>query len=345
MLHTVLTATSTLFEFGYYNDDGLFIGTSMTGRDFTYDAAAPIAPISGKVKLMTETIFDKTIAHEVVTVTVAKLPTADILHSIDTDYFSFDAFKGYAHTTPESRLLLTTSDDYFNTSTWSVNGIDLRGLDGNDTMIGGSGADLMKGGRDNDVLIGNGGDDTLYGQHGEDTITGGDGNDTIAGGGGNDNLSGGAQDDDISGGGGNDIIDGGKGDNTLSGGRGADQLIGDRGNDVMAGGKGADRLTSGGGNDRLDGDSGADVFIFRDVEDDEGTALIRDFDLAQDKLNFDMGIGMTAEEALISFNSHAVQDGTSVVWTSSNHDIEVTLSNLDLTTLTSDNFEASSFVI
>jgi len=309
MLHTILTATDKLFEYGYFNDDGLFVGTSMTGSGFIYDESAPFAPISGKVKLMTETIYDKSVAHEVMTITVAKLPTADALYAIDPDYYSFTAFKDYAASAPEAKLLLTTGDDYFNTSTWAVNGLD------------------------------------LYGQHGNDTIIGGDGDDEIVGGGGNDTLNGGAQDDDISGGAGNDIIVGGKGNNVMSGGKGADHLIGDRGNDIMAGGKGSDRLTSGGGNDRLDGDSGADVFIFRDHNENAGVATIRDFDIAQDMLHFQMASDMTAQEAFDSFSNQAVQDGDTVVWSSLTNNIEVRMMDTDLSLLTADHFEASFAII
>jgi Ca2+-binding RTX toxin-like protein len=65
------------------------------------------------------------------------------------------------------------------------------GMEGNDSLIGGSQDDVIDGGAGNDALIGAAGDDNLYGQDGADTLYGEDGADTLNGGLGNDTLYGG----------------------------------------------------------------------------------------------------------------------------------------------------------
>ena len=54
----------------------------------------------------------------------------------------------------------------------------LRGMEGNDTLIGGEHADVLEGGTGGDTLNGNAGADTLTGGQGGDTLDGGTGNDT-----------------------------------------------------------------------------------------------------------------------------------------------------------------------
>jgi Ca2+-binding RTX toxin-like protein len=58
-------------------------------------------------------------------------------------------------------------------------GVTLRGMGGNDTLIGGHGDDSLDGGDGGDYLDGNVGDDTLVGGAGTDTVDGGPGNNTI----------------------------------------------------------------------------------------------------------------------------------------------------------------------
>lgn len=102
------------------------------------------------------------------------------------------------------------------------------GLDGNDTLIGGSGADFLVGGYGQDVLEGNGGNDTLWGSGGSDVLRGGDGNDELYGHGGNDKLY------------------GGNGRDILNGGSGNDELFGESGQDLLVSvGLGKDTLTGG----------------------------------------------------------------------------------------------------
>jgi uncharacterized protein len=113
--------------------------------------------------------------------------------------------------------------------------------------------------------------DTLNGTGGEDTLSGGLGNDTLYGQGGHDYLNGGLGNDRIYGGDGNDV------------------LFGDLGNDVLDGGAGNDILFGGLGDDRLTGGAGADSFHFGRLE---GNDTITDFNVAEDQIILDDGIGL-----------------------------------------------------
>ena len=81
----------------------------------------------------------------------------------------------------------------------------LRGLAGNDLLVGGSG---------DDILDGNSGDDVLRGGDGDDTILGRTGDDVLNGNGGDDRLFGEAGNDFLVGLGGVDLIHGGDGIDT-----------------------------------------------------------------------------------------------------------------------------------
>lgn len=99
-----------------------------------------------------------------------------------------------------------TMSDVANTAI-GKNGNDIiRGLAGNDTLIGDQGVgfhgtspgdDTLTGGLGNDSLVGNAGADRLFGDADNDTLAGGDGNDTLAGGAGTDRFDGGKGDDAI----------------------------------------------------------------------------------------------------------------------------------------------------
>ncbi|MFO0841536.1 MAG: calcium-binding protein [Gemmataceae bacterium] len=148
-------------------------------------------------------------------------------------------------------------NDYFRNDTalrsWAY------GMDGNDTLIGGSSADRLEGGNGNDHLQGRQGNDGLDGQGDSDTVFGGDGNDWIYGGAGDDHLDGQGDDDVIFAGDGNDKLYGGAGDDHLDGQGGNDWAFGDVGNDKLYGGTGNDQLYGGRGNDWFFGDDGDDL--------------------------------------------------------------------------------------
>jgi serralysin len=64
----------------------------------------------------------------------------------------------------------------------------MKGLDGNDTLIGGEVNDTIEGGNHNDSISGGAGDDILKGDAGNDIINGGTGTDKMYGGYGNDTF-------------------------------------------------------------------------------------------------------------------------------------------------------------
>ncbi|WP_114966170.1 calcium-binding protein [Alkalilacustris brevis] len=191
-----------------------------------------------------------------------------------------------------------------------TDGAFLAGGDGDDTLWGGAGDDTLSGGVGDDVLhagdgsnhlLGGAGDDVLRGGSGNDTLDGGPGSDTLVAGGGDNLLRGGAGDDVLIGGDGADSLMGGYGDDLLRAGTGGQTLFGGAGDDTLVGAVlddagrdvgGANFLNGGAGDDLLilgqgdiaHGGSGADSFMLGSWLDEEGTALIQDFDQAQDRL-------------------------------------------------------------
>lgn len=107
----------------------------------------------------------------------------------------------------------------------------LRGLEGDDRIIGSSASD---------VANGNQGKDSLFGGEGDDFLRGGRDNDLLDGGAGNDVLNGNLGDDTIRGATGDDLIRGGQGNDVLYGDENRDILIGDMGSDFLYGGADAD---------------------------------------------------------------------------------------------------------
>ena len=141
------------------------------------------------------------------------------------------------------------------------------GQGGNDTIVGRENGDMLRGGAGHDELFGNYGKDALYGGTGDDRLVGGVDADRLFGGGGGDSLFGGDWRDRLSGGGGedrlfggdaNDVLFGGSRGDRLSGGDGYDKLFGDAGDDNLFGGADDDRLSGGSGHDRLAGGGGSD---------------------------------------------------------------------------------------
>ncbi len=138
---------------------------------------------------------------------------------------------------------------------------DLDGGDGDDRVNGNDGDDTITGGADDDIITGDGGKDSIDGEGGNDTIDGGAANDTIVGGSENDSISGGAGLDSIEGNAGNDTLNGNADADRIEGDDGDDKIFGGAGNDVMLGGLGNDQINSQGGNDTMLGDEGDDTLI------------------------------------------------------------------------------------
>ncbi|MDY6938593.1 MAG: PQQ-dependent sugar dehydrogenase [Cyanobacteriota bacterium] len=136
----------------------------------------------------------------------------------------------------------------------------IRGLGGNDLIVGAAGDDTLQGDNGDDFLSGQADRDLLLGGTGNDTLTGGSeddilrgnrGDDRLLGGFGNDTLAGGFDNDRLEGHGGSDRLLGGSGDDTIDSGSEDDRLFGQQGNDFLQGGGGSDRLTGNRGNDIL----------------------------------------------------------------------------------------------
>ena len=99
---------------------------------------------------------------------------------------------------------------------------NVRGTDGNDTLVGTGGPDVFAPGAGNDKINGKGGKDTICVAAGNDKVKGGGGKDKVYGGGGKDKISGGGGKDTLKGGGGKDKLTGGPGEDKLKGGPGKD---------------------------------------------------------------------------------------------------------------------------
>lgn len=89
---------------------------------------------------------------------------------------------------------------------------------------------------------------------------------------GNDTVTLSNRNDFFEAGGGNDLVNGNRGNDTLVGGRGNDTLIGGRGNDVLTGG------------------DNADSFVFDQPLGATNVDTIKDFNVAQDKIVFDLDV-------------------------------------------------------
>ncbi|MEX0381707.1 hypothetical protein V6X02_00010 [Spiribacter sp. 1M153] len=103
----------------------------------------------------------------------------------------------------------------------SAGTIELDGLQ----VIGTDGANTVKGSEFGDFVLGAGGADDLFGYEGDDVLLGGAGDDSLFGHAGNDVLIGGAGGDEGYGGAGNDIFVGGAGANTFDGGAGSNTVV------------------------------------------------------------------------------------------------------------------------
>ncbi|MFG1666309.1 calcium-binding protein [Streptomyces sp. Y7] len=138
-----------------------------------------------------------------------------------------------------------------------VDGNEIRGGSGNDTVrlgtagnaIAGDGNDTVYGG-ESSIVLGQGGVDTIHLLGDESDADGGAGNDLLYGAAGRQRLNGGD---------GNDTVRAGAGSDFLYGGPGADILYGNSGDDTIYGNSGNDKLYGGPGRDTLSGGPGTDV--------------------------------------------------------------------------------------
>jgi Ca2+-binding RTX toxin-like protein len=178
--------------------------------------------------------------------------------------------------------------------------VTINGLDGADTLTGGSVADTLNGGDGNDTLNGGGSVDAVNGGDGDDTLDGGADavNDVLHGdagtnrvvASGNSNFT--LTDTTLFGFGTDGLFEiqratltGGAGDNALNastftlgqviliGGAGADSLLGGSGGDTLTGGPGVDTFDAGAGNDLVDAFDGvAEASVSCGADADEAKA-------------------------------------------------------------------------
>lgn len=120
---------------------------------------------------------------------------------------------------------------------FTIDGVNIQGLDAGETMTGTPLSDQLRGGGGKDLISGAEREDCLSGQADADKVRGNDGDDVIRGGAGSDTLIGG---------GGNDVIKAQNGNDKVKGGSGADK--------IKAQGRGSDKVNCGSGKDSVIGD-------------------------------------------------------------------------------------------
>lgn len=167
--------------------------------------------------------------------------------------FTYTATDNVGATSTPGTVVLTASATDF-----CAPGVNRKGNNRNNTLIGTP---------DADTLWGLGRNDTLRGKQCNDRLSGGRGRDQLFGDDGNDNLQGNQDNDRLDGGKGNDRLNGGLGRDRLKGGRQSDTLFGRRGNDLLIGNGGEDNLDGGIGKDHLQGGSQADQLWGRQGND------------------------------------------------------------------------------
>jgi Ca2+-binding RTX toxin-like protein len=192
----------------------------------------------------------------------------------------------YSKTWSGSQIVVSAEPAPATTALTASLSID-QALDGDaaaNTIDGGVGADSVRGMDGNDLVLGGAGADDVNGNVGADTVRGGDGNDAfVRGGQDNDQVYGDAGDDPhVNGNKGNDLVYGGIGNDTVYGGEGADTVYGDEGADWVSGDL---------GNDILYGGRGADRFLFRTGS---GADWVADFNAADgDRIQLAVGTAYT----------------------------------------------------
>ena len=189
-----------------------------------------------------------------------------------------------------------------------LNGGNLEGWDGDDSLVGTEADDTIYGWAGNDTIRGGEGDNYLRGFEGDDLIVGGSGLDIIGGEEGNDTIRAGA---------GDDFIVSNAGDDSVAGEAGDDLIETHIGDDTLRGGSGNDTLRPGRGDDVISGGSGEDIFVIGRLW---GTDTISDFSISDDFLDF-RGTGLDIADLTIE------ADGNNTVI--SNGDNSLTLVGVD----------------
>lgn len=165
---------------------------------------------------------------------------------------------------------------------------NIEGTEGNDLI-----ALPEEVGSDHDLVRGIGGDDVVLGNEAGNPATGGAGDDRLFGRGGDDQLFGDEGDDTLSGGAGADLVVGGLGSDVVYGGAGNDALIDTTADPAEADSNRADVIVAGAGDDGVilrEGvnlvslGAGADHVTAYGTSDDNPGAVITDFDPQQDAL-------------------------------------------------------------
>lgn len=264
-----------------------------------------------QVALDPETIYAISVDGLALPDAVVTLYDADgtaIAQADDSVSGSFDPSLFYSVTSPGTYFAGVSGATELDTGTYRLGlqtvdqSFGVTAADADDVLIGTDIANSFLGGGGSDTILGNGGSDFIRGGTGADDLDGGEGRDALRGDAGADVLRGQRGQDFLSGNGGRDTLLGGTGSDSLEGGAKSDRLTGGGGDDTLVGGR---------GNDTLKGGVGADVFAFAA---DQGSDRVRDFDLAEDRLLFEIGLvprQLTLEQVMDRYAS--VVDGNAVL--------------------------------
>ncbi|MGQ9866280.1 MAG: Calx-beta domain-containing protein [Pseudanabaenaceae cyanobacterium] len=197
---------------------------------------------------------------------------------------------------------LSDGPDQVSLDRFQTGGAPIRGLSGNDFIIGTENPE---------DIAGNQGLDTIFGAGGNDILRGGAGSDSLDGGEGNDSLFGNMDNDTLLGDSGNDLLRGGQGDDVLFGGPGNDTLVGDFGQDFLTGGLGADLFVLRPGAAAATELARADVIV--DFRADEGDRIGLAAGLNFNTLVFGL-IELAIDNETQTVGSTTIREGANGAW-------------------------------